>query len=119
MDSLLQVQTKAQSQFDLYLKQLDVYKQSQYNTSGNDSKLDKGQKSVQEPQAPKLDRSILHPDVNEMLDKNTIPSFFQVYQPSSYCLKPSLLSSLFIAVMAVPSYFFIQWLEKSWLAPKK
>jgi len=119
MDSLLQVQTTAQSQFDLYLKQLDVYKQSQCKTSGKDSNLDKGQKLVQEPQAPKLDRSILHPDVNEMLDKNTIPSFFQVYQPYSYCLKPSLLSSLFIAVMAIPSYFFIQWLEKSWLASKK
>ena len=125
MANLVKSQRLVQDQFDIYVKQVESYQQQQYKIARLNASPDPTQSLPSNeallliPTPPKYSSSEVFPDVTDLVNKKTMPSFWQVYQPSSFCLKPTILSLLFTGILAIPSYFIIQWLEHKWFTPTK
>lgn len=73
----------------------------------------------QQEQIDKIIKKTLSPrtrriPIQHLVDTTTQPSWLEMYNPRNLCVIPSLLSCLFTAVLAIPSYFAISYIDANW-----
>lgn len=75
----------------------------------------KGQ-SPTPPTVALIGRAEVYPMMFTLIDMNTKPSWWEEHNPLNYCLKPTTASILFTLLLAIPTFFLINYLD-GWMFP--